>query len=241
MFANRTVKHAVLDSVCLFRQASVRRLYALVATMLLATGGVLSGSTAAAQGGSMLGNDSTGKGNRRLSAQQVAERRKMEALFEQRIENNLFDRLQATDDQRGKMRALKKQLDVVKNQLFKDEIDLRRAMRAELTGASPNDAQLTQLLDKWPALQRRRVEIEEREQKELAKFLQPIQRARFFAFMDEFRRSKQDAQWGRGDRDRNGPGMRGDSTGGRGGGAFRGGGSGGRGNRPPPRDSVIEK
>jgi len=246
MYSHRTRHYAVHQTAHASRGSITSRVAALFATVLLLVSMLFSGvQTAAAQSGATLGNDSTDKNSRRPTAQQIADRRRMEALFEQRIETMLFDKLQTTDEQRVKMRVLKKRLDVDKNQLFKDEIDFRRAMRSELTGSAPNDAQLTQLLEKWPGLQRRRIEIEEREQKELARFLLPIQRARYFAFMDEFRRSKQDTQWGRGDRDRGGPGMpgmpgmRGDSTGSRGGaGGFRGGAPGGRGSHPPQRDSI---
>ena len=68
----------------------------------------------------------------------------------------------------------------------------------------------------------------------MAAFLQPVQRARFFALQDEMRRMMQEAQWRRGDRNGDGRGrmMRPDSAGG--GAPYRG----GRGGRLPPRDTT---
>jgi hypothetical protein len=50
------------------------------------------------------------------------------------------------------------------------------------------------LLDEMPRLERRRVELMEREQRELAKFLSPVQRARYFGLQDELRRGMQELQ-----------------------------------------------
>lgn len=249
MFSKSTGRYAVLQILQrIAERAPIARTRNAIGTTLLVLAALVPAVEAAsAQGGARLGYDSSrGRERKPPTAQQVEERRKMIAEFEQRIDNLVRTRLQATDDQMVKMRVLKKRFDDDKNQLFKDEGDLRRAMRVELTGAAPNEARLTQLLEQWPALQRRRIEIEEREQKELARFLQPLQRARFFALQDELRRARQDTQWGRGERGGRGgppwmPSMRRDSTDGRSDGSYRGGGGGGRGSKPSGKDTVIKK
>jgi periplasmic protein CpxP/Spy len=248
MFFEGTVTHTVLQGFeRIARITPFARVRSTCVAVLLTLGLVLtSASTAVAQGGGRVGGDTSKMRERRvLTPQELEERRKFVADFEQRVEQVLFTRLQATEEQRTKMRTVKKRFDVDKNQLFKEEGELRRAMRTELTSTTPNDAKLSELLGKWPALQRRRIEIQEREQKELAKFLTPVQRARFFAFEDEFRRSKQEMQWGRGDRGGppGMPGMRGENSGNRGDGNYRGGGGGGRGGRggrPPVRDTIKQ-
>lgn len=229
-----TVKSAVLRTIEQVVQRTVVRTNAmLIAAMMLFGASIVVVPSAGAQGGGRMGGDSSFNRERKPpTPQQMEERRKMIAEFEQRVDNFVRTRLQASDEQMVKLRALKKRLDVDKEQLFKEERELRGAMRRELVSAAPKDAQLTELLDKWPALQRRRIEIQEREQKELARFLTPVQRARFFALDDELRRTRQDTQWGRGDRGAPGmPGMRADSGKG---GNFRG----GRGGRPPEKDSA---
>lgn len=232
-----TVQHAVLRGIEQVVHRTVVRVHAamIAALMVIGVSAVIA-PAAGAQGGGRMGGDSSFNRERKPpTPQQIEERRRMIAEFEQRIDNFVRTRLQASDEQMVKLRALKKRLDVDKEQLFKEERELRGAMRRELVSASPKDAQLTDLLDKWPTIQRRRIEIQEREQKELAKFLTPVQRARFFALDDELRRTRQDTQWGRGDRGTPGmPGMRADSGKG---GNYRGG-PGGRGGRPPEKDTA---
>ena len=45
-----------------------------------------------------------------------------------------------------------------------------------------------------PRLERRKLDLLEAEQRDLAKFLSPIQRARYFGLQDELRRGMQDLQ-----------------------------------------------
>ena len=78
-----------------------------------------------------------------------------------------------------------------------------------------NQTRVAELLDTVLRLQRSRLELVEREQRELATFLTPVQRARYQAFVDFVQRRMDDMD-GRG-------GARGGQPGGQ-----------GRGKRPPP-------
>lgn len=177
-------------------------------------------------------------GNRRPGVQQNG--RPMLDRADDFIDKIVRERLQLTDEQSAKLRAHGKKIDVDRMALRKEEREFREALRQELTpGVTPNDAKITELMNRWPTLERKRVALQEREQKELAAFLSPVQRARFFALQDEMRRMMQEAQWRRGEKDGKdgddrGRMMRPDSTGGRG--PFRGG-QGGRIGRPP-RDTT---
>ncbi|MEO7363843.1 MAG: hypothetical protein ABI120_26170 [Gemmatimonadaceae bacterium] len=155
------------------------------------------------------------------------------------IDKILRERLQLTDDQSVKLRALGRKMDIARLALRKDERDFRESLRQELLpGVTPDEAKVSALMSRWPLLERKRIALQEHEQKEMATFLQPVQRARFFALQDEMRRMMQEAQWRRGDKDRGdgrGKMMRSDSTGGRP--PYRGG-PGGRGGRIPPRDTT---
>ena len=71
---------------------------------------------------------------------------------------------------------------------------LRREMRA---GDKANEAKVGELLDQMPGLERRKLDLMESEQRELAKFLSPTQRAHYFGLQDELRRGMQDVQRGR--------------------------------------------
>ena len=71
----------------------------------------------------------------------------------------------------------------------------RFAMRQELlAGEKANEARVAELLDRMPRFERRRLDLMEQEQRELAKFLSPTQRARYIGLQDELRRSMQDLQ-----------------------------------------------
>lgn len=185
------------------------------------------------------GDTTQGRGSRRSGAvQQGANGRPVLNRADEFIDKIMREKLQLTDEQSVKLRALGKKIDVDRMALRKEEREFRESLRQELLpGVTPNDSKITDLMNRWPQLERKRIELQEREQKEMASFLKPAQRARFFALQDEMRRMMQEAQWRRGDKDGDGRGgkMMRDSTGGRP--PFRGGPPGGRGGRPP-RDST---
>ena len=57
-----------------------------------------------------------------------------------------------------------------------------------------NETKVGDLLDQMPGLERRKLDLLESEQRDLAKFLSPTQRARYFGLQDELRRGMQDLQ-----------------------------------------------
>lgn len=146
-------------------------------------------------------------------------------------EKILRERLAFTEDQIVKWRAWNKRNAVDRMALDGEERDLRKVLRSELAqGVTPNEAKVVEAMDKWPVVARKRIALQEKESKELATFIGPVQRARLFALQDEMRRGMQEMEWRR-DGDGRGQ-MRADSAMGRP--PFRGGGRGGR----PPRDST---
>jgi periplasmic protein CpxP/Spy len=56
-------------------------------------------------------------------------------------------------------------------------------------------------LEQLPKYERRRLDLMEREQRELARFLSPVQRAKYIGLQDELRRTMQDVQHRRMERD----------------------------------------
>jgi Spy/CpxP family protein refolding chaperone len=72
--------------------------------------------------------------------------------------------------------------------LLRDERRARQALRAEvLAGDSANETRVAGLLDQLLAIQRRRLDLTEREQRELSTFMTPTQRAKYFGIQDELR------------------------------------------------------
>jgi len=60
------------------------------------------------------------------------------------------------------------------------------------SGGQPNQQHVSDLLDASLRLQKQRISIVEAEQKELARFMTPVQRARYIALQQQFRRRTQE-------------------------------------------------
>ena len=157
-----------------------------------------------------------GRGQAVAGTQQ--DRAQLERRFRENFAAEVKQRLQLTDDQMTKLMAVNQRLDAQRHQLFQQERDARIGLRTEL--ANPDDrvnqARVAELLETVLRLQRSRLELVEREQRELSSFLTPMQRARYQAFVDFVQRRMDDMD-GRG-------GARGGQPGG----------PGRAGKRPPP-------
>lgn len=144
--------------------------------------------------------------------------------LEQRVRENFAaqvkKRLQLTDDQMTRMMAVNQRLEAQRRELFQQERTSRIALRTELQAADTavNQARVAELLDTLLRLQRNRLELVEREQRELSAFLTPVQRARYQAFVDFMQRRLDDMADGRG----RGAGLRGGGPGGGAGAQLRG-------------------
>jgi hypothetical protein len=69
------------------------------------------------------------------------------------------------------------------------ERDIRIGMREELAeGSTPNEDRVRRLMDDELRVQRERVDLMEAEQGELATFMTPTQRARYFGIQEQMRR-----------------------------------------------------
>src|SRR5688572_4723646 len=101
-------------------------------------------------------------------------------------------RLQLTDDQMSRLQATNRQFEQQRIALFARERDVRRDLRQQiLAGDSANQSRVSQLLDQTFLLERQRLELMQTEQRELAKFLTPVQRAKLIGHQDELRRRTQ--------------------------------------------------
>lgn len=124
-----------------------------------------------------------------------ARRDELEKRFRERLESIVKQRLELSDEQHARLRDVASRTEEARRALRREEYAARTAMRRELlAGSRANDARVADLLDAMPGLERRRLELMEQEQRELAKFLSPIQRARYFALQDELRRGMQELQ-----------------------------------------------
>lgn len=119
----------------------------------------------------------------------------LQRRFEQRVEAMVRQRLQLTDEQAVRLREVASRAEESRRMLRRDEMLARKAMREELlAGDNANETKVAELLEQLPRLERRRLDLQEQEQRELARFLSPVQRARYFALQDELRRGMQELQ-----------------------------------------------
>ena len=188
----------------------------------------------------VLGTDLAAQGSPRgggAPGQRIERTPEERAALEQRFRENFAaevkKRLQLTDDQMTKLMAVNRRLDTQRRELFQQEREARIALRGELAKADDavNQQRVAELLDTVLRSQRSRLDLVDREQRELAAFLTPVQRARFQAFAELVQRRMDDLD---GRRDGRGGGMRGEG-GGRGGPPPDAAGRAGK--RPPPPPS----
>ena len=72
------------------------------------------------------------------------------------------------------------------------ERETRQQLRMEMTSPSPNQDHVNTLIDQSLQLQQQRIAVVQQEQKDLARFMTPVQRARYIALQQQFRRRAQE-------------------------------------------------
>lgn len=150
-------------------------------------------SPIAAQGGPPPGGPPGGSG--RGAGMTDAQRMQMERRLQERIDVLVRQRLALSDEQFAKLRDVASKLEDERRSLRNEEMTTRFALRQELlAGDKADEAKVSEFLDRMPGYERRRLDLMEREQRELARFLTPSQRARYIGLQDELRRGMQDVQ-----------------------------------------------
>ena len=103
-------------------------------------------------------------------------------------------RLSPTDEQFTRIREVATRIEGERRELRMEEMRTRIDLRDELNATTVNEQRVTEMLERMIRVEKKRSELLEREQRELAKFLSPSQRARYLALQDELRRSMQEMQ-----------------------------------------------
>ena len=117
-------------------------------------------------------------------------------MLEQRLRERTADvvkrRLQLTDDQMKQLQATNQRYEKQRADLMARERDTRRELRQQLlAGSDANQNRVSQLLDQAMQIERQRLDLQQSEQRDLAKFLQPVQRAKLFGLQAEMRKRAQ--------------------------------------------------
>lgn len=147
------------------------------------------------------------------SRDSVVEQRRvaLERQVRQRIAVMVKERLQLTDAQAQQLQETESRFALRRRDLMQREQRLRRDLRGQLAPAVAADQQrVASLLDQILAVHRERVAATEQEQRDLARFLTPVQRAKYLGLQSQLRSRIEGMRQGRGARPgRRAPGWRG--------------------------------
>lgn len=120
------------------------------------------------------------------SAQQ---RDSLEQRVRLRVAHMLRTQLGLTDEQMRRLQETNTRIEAQRRALFQQERDVRGQLRAAMRAQdTTRGAEVSGLLERMIQVQRQRVDLLESEQKELATFLTPMQRARYYGMEEQIRR-----------------------------------------------------
>jgi protein CpxP len=130
----------------------------------------------------------------------AASRPALEQQFRERLAKLAQTRIGLTDAQMTQLEQSTGRYAPQLGQLAEQERETRRQLRVELTSPQPNQQRVSDLLDNSLRLQQLRLNLVQSEQKDLARFMTPVQRARYIALQQQFRRRTQELTGDRGQR-----------------------------------------
>ena len=116
-------------------------------------------------------------------------RQQMEQRFRMRLANLLKTQLGLTDEGMRQLSEVNQRFDVQRREMLRREMMTRRALRDEvLKQDSADGAKVERLMAEQFKIERERIDLTEAEQRELSKFLTPMQRARYLGVQEQLRR-----------------------------------------------------
>ncbi len=112
----------------------------------------------------------------------------LEGQVRQRIAVMVKQRLQLSDAQAQQLQETEGRFELRRRDLMQREQRLRQDLRQQLTpGVAADQQRVASLLDQIMAVHRERVTSMEQEQRDLARFLTPIQRAKYLGLQTQLR------------------------------------------------------
>jgi hypothetical protein len=126
-----------------------------------------------------------------LAAQRVADSTQRPAVqqLQRRVLEVVQRTLGATDDQMRDLIAVNRKYEGERRALNQRDREARQSIRAEvLRDSLANQEQVARMLDVLVDVQRERLDVFAREQKDLAGFLTPVQRAKYATLQDRLRK-----------------------------------------------------
>jgi len=142
---------------------------------------------------SSLGQTVEGQEVRRRERIQAKGQAPARQQLEQRLRTGMArvvkQRIGLSDEQMSRLAQENAQFDARRRQLNRDERAQRVELRAQVVaGQSANQDRIAASLDRILQLQRARIDLQIEEQRQLATFMSPIQRARYAALQEQIRR-----------------------------------------------------
>ncbi|HZI43443.1 MAG TPA: hypothetical protein VFD67_17125 [Gemmatimonadaceae bacterium] len=125
-------------------------------------------------------NEQQGDGNRA----------QLERRFQQMLYQMTRRRVGLTDAQMNQLVPINRRFETQRRQIQRQERETRLSLRDAMrdTTDAADQTRISGYLDKLVQLQRQRLELFEQEQKDLAGFMTPLQRARYTALQEQVRR-----------------------------------------------------
>ena len=147
-------------------------------------------SVHAAGGAEAQANDGGRGGDRREA---------LERRVRERIAEEVQQRLGLTDAQTQRLGATNRKFEERRRLLLAEERTARMALREQvIRGDSADQRRVATLVDQLISVQRKRLDVVEQEQRELAEFLTPVQRATYLSMQDQMRRRMEEMRRGAG-------------------------------------------
>ena len=129
------------------------------------------------------------QGGRREAGVGRQNREQMEQRVRVRLANLLRTQLGLTEEGMRQLSDVNQRFDRDRRELLRREMMTRRSLREEvLKHDSANAVRVEQLLTEQFKIERERIDLTEAEQRELSKFLTPVQRARYLGVQEQVRR-----------------------------------------------------
>lgn len=137
-----------------------------------------------------------------------ARREALEQRVRQRMAAVVQQRLGLNAEQMRRLGEVNRDTEAQRRLLQEQERDVRVGLRAEVVrGDSANQDRVARFVDQLIDVQRRRIELLSREQRALAAFMTPVQRAQYLAIQDQVRRRVEEMRGRPGRGQRRGPPM----------------------------------
>ena len=121
--------------------------------------------------------------------QEPGNRAQLEQRFQQMLYQMTRRRVGLNDTQMNQLVPVNRRFEQQRRQLQRQERETRLSLRDAMRDTARVDqTRISGYLDKLAQLQRQRIDLFEQEQKDLAQFMTPLQRARYTALQEQVRR-----------------------------------------------------